>query len=123
MVGQDNLHSLEAFALGCPVVALGLPGFEEQLGDAALLVNHAGEVQIARAIKSLYDDPSLRQTLVQRGLERSAGWTWQDYVKGGFAILDEFELIRRCWSSTEPYIQRPGTKDKPGKRGLRSVFR
>lgn len=123
LVGPDNLPSLEAFALGCPVVTSDLPGFEEQLGDAALLVNPTDEEQIALAIKSLYDDPSLRQTLVQRGLERSAGWTWQDYVRGVFAILDEFESIRRCWSNTEPHIQRPGTKDKPVKRGLGNVFR
>jgi glycosyltransferase involved in cell wall biosynthesis len=36
--GPDNLPPLEAFGLECPVVASAVPGAEEQLGDAALLV-------------------------------------------------------------------------------------
>ena len=37
--GPDNLPPLEAFALGCPVIASRVSGAEEQLGDAALLVD------------------------------------------------------------------------------------
>lgn len=99
--GPDNLPPLEAFALGCPVVASNVPGAREQLGDAALLVEPTDEKQLALAIKSLYDDPGLRQAIVQRGLARASQWTGQDYVKGIFSILDDFEGIRRCWSSTE----------------------
>lgn len=95
--GPDNLPPLEAFALGCPVVASNVPGAQEQLGEAALLVDPKSPEQIALAIKSLYDDPGLRQTLVQRGLERAARWTGRDYVLGVFSILDKFEPIRRCW--------------------------
>lgn len=101
--GPDNLPPLEAFALGCPVVAANVSGAREQLGDAALLVNPRDPEEIARAIKSLHDDQSLYQTLIQRGLERASRWTGQDYVKGVLAILDGFEPIRRCWSSKEPY--------------------
>jgi len=98
--GPDNLPPLEAFALGCPVVASKVSGAEEQLGDAALLVDPENPEQIALAIKSLWDDLTLRQTLVQRGLERATKWTGKDYVKSVFSILDEFAAIRRCWSST-----------------------
>ena len=82
--GPDNLPPLEAFALGCPVVASKVSGAEEQLGDAALLVDPKDPQQIALAIKSLWDDLTLRQTLVQRGLERATKWTGKDYVKGVF---------------------------------------
>ncbi len=98
--GPDNLPPLEAFALGCPVVASKVSGAEEQLGDAALLVDPKDPQQIALAIKSLWDNVTLRQTLVQRGLKRATKWTGKDYVKGVFSILDEFAAIRRCWSST-----------------------
>lgn len=101
--GPENLPPLEAFALGCPVIASNVSGAQEQLGDAALLVDPRDEEQIAMAIKSLYDDPALRQTLVQRGLERAAKWTGEDFVKSVFAILDDFESLRRCWSNTERY--------------------
>lgn len=103
--GPDNLPPLEAFALGCPVIASDVSGAKEQLGDAALLVNPKKPEQIALAIKSLWDNRALRQTLVERGLVRASQWTGQDYVKGVFAILDEFEAIRRCWSNTEIYYQ------------------
>lgn len=95
--GPENLPPLEAFALGCPVIASNVSGAQEQLGDAALLVDQKDQNQIALAIKSLHEDRLLRHTLIQRGLERAHRWTGKDYVKGVFSILDEFEPIRRCW--------------------------
>ncbi len=101
--GPENLPPLEAFALGCPVVASDVAGAREQLGDAALLVDPKMPDQIAHAVKSLWQDGTLRQTLVERGLKRASRFTGEDFVKGVFAILDEFEPIRRCWSHTAPY--------------------
>lgn len=101
--GPENLPPLEAFALGCPVIASNVSGAEEQLRDAALLVDAKDEKQIALAIKSLYDDNVLRQTLIQRGFLRAKAWTAQDFIKEIFKMLDEFESIRRCWSNTDPY--------------------
>jgi glycosyltransferase involved in cell wall biosynthesis len=92
--GPSGLPPLEAFALGCPVIS---SKSEAQLGDAALLVDPREPEEIALAIKRLWDDQTLRQTLVQRGLERVTQWTSEDYVQGVFAILNEFEFIRRCW--------------------------
>jgi glycosyltransferase involved in cell wall biosynthesis len=103
--GPDNIPPLEAFALGCPVVAANVSGAPEQLGDAALLVDQRDEQQVALAIKSLYDDPTLRQTLIERGLARAAKWTGQDYVKAAFEAIDEFESLRRCWRSAKPYYR------------------
>ena len=95
--GPENLPPLEAFALGCPVIAADVPGAREQLGDSALLVDPTRPEEIAQAIRSLHRDPSLRQTLVERGRARAARWTALDFVRGVFAILDEFEAVRRCW--------------------------
>ena len=106
LFGPDNLPPLEAFALGCPVIASNVAGAQEQLGDAALLVDPKDEKQIALAIKSLCDRPELRSTLVQRGLQRASQWTGQDYIKGVFSILTDFERIRRCWSRDAPFRQR-----------------
>ncbi len=103
--GPDNLPPLEAFALSCPVVSSNVSGADEQLGDAALLVDPRDPEQIAKAIKSLHDDQDLYYTLIQRGLERASRWTGQDYFKGFLSIVNEFELIRRCWSNKEPYNQ------------------
>jgi glycosyltransferase involved in cell wall biosynthesis len=95
--GPENLPPLEAFALGCPVIASNVSGAKEQLGDAALLVDPTNEEQVARAVKSLYEDLELRRTLVQRGLARASRWTGQDFVKSVSSILDELEPVRRCW--------------------------
>jgi len=96
--GPENLPPLEAFALGCPVIASNVSGAEEQLGDAALLVDPKDERQIADAIKRLHDDSALRDTLVSHGLARASKWTADDFVKGVLSIIDEFEPIRRCWA-------------------------
>lgn len=101
--GPDNLPPLEAFALGCPVIAADVSGAREQLGEAALLVDPKDATQLAVTVKSLHDDASLRQSLIQRGRAQIAGRTGEDYVRGVFSILDEFEPIRRCWSSREPF--------------------
>jgi len=93
------LPPLEAFALGCPVIASNVPGAQEQLGDAALLVDLRDEEEIAEAIKLLYEDSALRQKLINRGLERAAKWNGEDWVKNVFTVLDEFQTIRRCWGS------------------------
>jgi glycosyltransferase involved in cell wall biosynthesis len=95
--GPDNIPPLEAFALGCPVVASNVSAAPEQLGDAALIVDPADEQAIAQAIKSLYDDPDLRTRLIQKGYQRGTQWTSQDYVKAVLNALDEFAPIRRCW--------------------------
>jgi glycosyltransferase involved in cell wall biosynthesis len=95
--GPENLPPLEAFALGCPVIAANIAGAAEQLGDAALLVNPGDPDQIAEAIARLEREGSLRQTLVQRGFARAARWTGTEYVRGVFKFLDSFESIRRCW--------------------------
>ena len=95
--GPDNIPPLEAFTLGCPVIASKVSGAEEQLGNAALLVDPKSPEQIADAIFELYNSPELRKTLIERGLKRAQQWTGKDFVQSIFSILDEFEAIRRCW--------------------------
>ena len=96
--GPENLPPLEAFALGCPVVASDVAGAREQLGDAALLVDPRDPSKIAAAIKRLYDDEGLRKTLIDKGRARAQRWTAKDFVRGVFNALDEFEPVRRCWN-------------------------
>lgn len=101
--GPDNLPPLEAFALSCPVIASNVSGAQEQLGDAALLVDPKDPDNVAEAINMLHKDTSFRQTLVSRGLIQAAGWTGENYFNGICSIFDEFENIRRTWSNSEPF--------------------
>lgn len=97
--GPDNLPPLEAFALGCPVIASDIPGASEQLGEAALLVKPNNINQIALAMKTIYEDANLRYNLIEKGLTRAKAWTTNDYVSRMLSLLDEFAAIRNCWPS------------------------
>ena len=96
--GPGGIPPLEAFALGCPVVASNVSGAEELYGNAALLVDPKNPEEIAQAIHSLQRDPHTRAILIDKGRERASSWTSHDLVRGVFAMLDEFEPIRRCWA-------------------------
>jgi len=95
--GPENLPPLEAFALGCPVVATDIPGASEQLGEAAMLVLPGSPESIATGIKQVWEDAELRERLVLAGHVRARKWTARDYVHGVFEFLDRFEPIIRCW--------------------------
>ena len=69
--GPDNLPPLEAFGLGCPVIASNVSGSQEQLSDYAILVDPHNENQVAHAIKTLYEKPEIRKDLIKRGYERA----------------------------------------------------
>ena len=88
---------MEAFALGTPVLASAVSGAEEQMGDAALLVDPLDPAAIAAAIKQLHGDKELRAKLIKRGKTRAAKWTMDDFVKGAFQVLDNFAPLRRTW--------------------------
>lgn len=95
--GPENLPPLEAFALGCPVVASDIPGAAEQLGDCARLVSPVSPDAIAGAVYEVLTDGEVRAALIARGRERARAWTGADFVNGVLKILDEFEPLRRCW--------------------------
>jgi glycosyltransferase involved in cell wall biosynthesis len=97
--GPENLPPLEAFSVGCPVIAARISGASEQFGDAALLVNPTQPDEIALSIKLLLDDPQQRETLASRGLERAKQATALGYTRQVFSVLDEFERTRRAWES------------------------
>lgn len=97
--GPENLPPLEAFALGCPVIATRIPGAEQQLGDAASFCDPGRPESISAAISGLLNDQSLRASLVEAGHRRAKRFTSADYVSGVMTFIDEFAAARRCWPS------------------------
>lgn len=95
--GPENLPPLEAFALGCPVLAAEVPGAREQLGDCALYLDPGSAQSIASACRQMLEDGGLREQLIAAGRERAQQWTGTDFVRGVFRILDDFEPVRRSW--------------------------
>lgn len=99
LFGPENLPPLEAFALGCPVIATRVPGAEEQLGDAALLGDGIDATFFADAITGVLKDNEARRELIERGHQRASRSTPQSFASGLIAELDRFEPIRRNWAS------------------------
>jgi glycosyltransferase involved in cell wall biosynthesis len=97
LFGPENLPPLEAFALGCPVVAADVPGSAEQLGDAALRVDATDPAALAAAVRQVCVDEDLRSQMVVRGRERARRWTGEDFVRGVFGVLDGLEPYVRTW--------------------------
>lgn len=95
--GPENLPPLEAFALGCPVIAADIPGSREQLGDAALLVDPTSPKQFADAVMKLDRDEALKSRLIIKGRQRAANWTGKDFVERIVSILDEVAPVRETW--------------------------
>jgi glycosyltransferase involved in cell wall biosynthesis len=96
--GPENLPPLEAFALGCPVIASEVSGAREQLQDAALFVDPTSPEEIAQAVLRLAREDGLRQNLIDAGGKIAQARTPQGFVADALAFLDRFEAVRRCWA-------------------------
>lgn len=75
-----GLPVVESMASGLPVVTSFGSSLEEVAGEAALLVDPARVDSLADAILRILSDESLRRTLVERGLRRSAQFTVQNFA-------------------------------------------
>jgi glycosyltransferase involved in cell wall biosynthesis len=100
LFGPENLPPLEAFKIGCPVIAANVSGAQEQYGDAALLVDGLAPEEIARAVIRLEREASLRQMLIKKGRKRAEVYGGMEYVRDVFKIFDDFERVRRNWGVT-----------------------
>jgi glycosyltransferase involved in cell wall biosynthesis len=71
---------VEAMACGTPVVATDDPAVQEVAGDAAILVPRA---RLAEGLRRALAD---RERLVTAGLERAAGFRWDDAARRTVAV-------------------------------------
>lgn len=95
--GPENIPPLEAFALGCPVIAAAVDGAREQLGEAALLVAPTDPESVVSAIRRLEVESRLKEGLIAAGLARAQRWTAAEYVRAVISFLDSFAPIRQTW--------------------------
>ena len=72
-----GLPVLEAMACGIPVVTSNISSLPEVAGDAALTVDPYDVEVLADALRRLLEDTELRNTLIERGLQRVQNFTWE----------------------------------------------
>ncbi len=63
-------------ACGTPVMTSNVSSLPEVAGDAALLVDPTDQEAITGALRRLIGDETLRQTLIARGYEQAARFSW-----------------------------------------------
>lgn len=71
-----GLPVVEAMACGCPVVASDNTSLSEIIGEAGILVNPLNILDIARGITLVSDNESIRNTLIEKGLNRVKRFSW-----------------------------------------------
>ncbi len=84
-----GLPPLEAMACGTPVVASNTSSLPEVVGDSAMLVNPENVFDIARGIREILLDESLRVELVRRGREHVARFSWESTARQVLEIYRE----------------------------------
>ncbi len=68
---------VEAFACGAPVITSNRTALPEIAGNAALLIDPYNVQEMKEAILKIILDPSLKSTLVEKGLARARSFSWE----------------------------------------------
>jgi len=83
-----GLPVLEAMAAGVPVICSCRGALPEIAGGAALLVDPEDPEDVAARLLSVWGDRSLRQELRERGLQRSARFSWHRSAQQLLGVLE-----------------------------------
>jgi glycosyltransferase involved in cell wall biosynthesis len=84
-----GLPPLEAMANRTPVLASNTSSLPEVLEDAALLVNPENVFDIARGMKLILSDESVRQKLIHKGVSQVGKFSWKLAAQ---KVLETYEL-------------------------------
>jgi glycosyltransferase involved in cell wall biosynthesis len=85
-----GLPPLEAMACGVPVFTSNRTALPEVCGAAAIYGDPSNTTEIARGIKLLCTDPSLRQRLRYLGQEHASRFTWERAARATNDVLLKF---------------------------------
>jgi glycosyltransferase involved in cell wall biosynthesis len=72
-----GMPALEAMQAGLPVITSNEGALAEVAGDAALLANPHDPQDIARTMRELLEERGQRQTIIDKGKERAAQFSWK----------------------------------------------
>ncbi|MFA7136844.1 MAG: glycosyltransferase family 1 protein [Bacteroidales bacterium] len=86
---------LEGMACGVPVITSNSSSMPEVAGDAALLIDPNNYLTIADAINKIVENPTLRESLVNKGLTRAAQFSWLKMAEKYLTLYNQvYKLIK-----------------------------
>jgi len=86
------IPTTEAMACGCPIVTSNSTGLKELTDGVSIAVDPKDSEAIAEAIMKVQSDPSLKNDMIQKGLERSKIFSWEKCAR---ETLDAFRKLTR----------------------------
>jgi glycosyltransferase involved in cell wall biosynthesis len=81
-----GLPVLEAMACGTPVITSNVSSMPEIVGDAGILLAPNDSPALAQKLLELVNNPTERQRLSGKGLERAAAFTWDRTAQKTMAV-------------------------------------
>lgn len=84
-----GLPVLEAMQCGLPVITSNNSSLPEVVGDSGILIDPSDNIALENAIKNLYNNPDLRQSLTEKSLLRAKKFNWEKTSK---TIVDTINL-------------------------------
>ncbi|GAB4542647.1 MAG: hypothetical protein Fur0020_12080 [Thermodesulfovibrionia bacterium] len=85
---------LEAMKCDCPVICSNCTSLPEVAGDAAIYFNPLNPDEIAERIHYVMNNPDVRETLIKRGRNQSARFSWRS------TAIETLSLFKRVASLT-----------------------
>ncbi len=79
---------IEAMACGTPVITSDTSAMPEVAGGAAWLVNPQSPEEMAEAIAKVMNNPYLRSSMTQKGLERAKRFCWENTAQQTLEIYE-----------------------------------
>ncbi len=76
-----GLPPLEAMSCGTPVIVSNGSSLPEVVGDAGILLDPHDETGLVAALERLLTDEAYRKTLIEKGFERAARFSWDRCVE------------------------------------------
>jgi len=82
---------LEAMTYGVPVVCSNVSSMPEVVSEAALMINPYEPSELANALEDVLINESLRNILINKGLERAKFFTWEKTAREYLEVFKELK--------------------------------
>ena len=90
-----GIPMLEAMACGVPVITSNTSSMPEVAGDSALIIDPYKPSEICNAIEKLLSDNDLKNSLVEKGLNRAEKFSWENMARQNLELYKSVLSINR----------------------------